>query len=85
MENFKLQKLHVIWEMTWNKYKSESTGFYTRKNSKIALCDIDSSGFFDVDSDPHISSIVHFVVDRLAKLVLFVSVTEADDSPAPAP
>ena len=47
------------------------------------LCDIDFSGFFDVVFDPHISSIVRFVVDRLAKLVLFVSVHEADDSPAP--
>ena len=47
------------------------------------LCDIDFSGFFDVAFDRHISSIVRFVVDRLAKLVLFVSVAEADDSPAP--
>ena len=38
---------------------------------------------FDVAFDPHISSIVHFVVDCVAKLVLFVSVAEADDSPAP--
>ena len=30
-----------------------------------------------------ISSIVRFVADRVAKLVLFLSVAEADDSPAP--
>ena len=30
-----------------------------------------------------IFSFVRFVVDRVAKLVLFVSVAEADDSPAP--
>ena len=47
------------------------------------LCGIDFNGFFDVAFDSHISSIVHFVVDRVAKLVLFVSVAEADDSPAP--
>ena len=50
---------------------------------EIVLCNIDFSGFFDVAFDPHISSIVRFVVDRVAKLVLFVSVAEADDSPAP--
>ena len=52
---------------------------------EVVLCDIDFSGFFDVAFDPHISSIVRFVVDRVAKLVLFVSVAEADDSPAPTP
>ena len=51
--------------------------------AKVVLCDIDFSGFFDVAFDPHISSIVRFVVDRVAKLVLFVSVAEADDLPAP--
>ena len=51
--------------------------------TEVFLCDIDFRGFFDVAFDPHISSIVRFVVDRLAKLVLFVSVAEADDSPAP--
>ena len=50
---------------------------------EVVLCDIDFSGFFDVAFDPHISSIVRFVVDRVAKLVLFLSVAEADDSPAP--
>ena len=49
---------------------------------EIVLCNIDFSGFFDVAFDPHISSIVRFVVDRVAKLVLFVWVAEADDSPA---
>ena len=48
----------------------------------VVLGDIDFRGFFDVAFDPHIFSIVHFVVDRVAKLVLFVSVAE-DDSPAP--
>ena len=50
---------------------------------EVVLCDIDFSGFFDVAFDPHISSIVRFVVDHVAKLVLFVSVTEADDSLTP--
>ena len=50
---------------------------------EVVLCDIEISGFFDVAFDRHISSIVRFVVDRLAKLVLFLSVAEADDSPAP--
>ena len=50
---------------------------------KVGLCDIDFRGFFDVAFDPHISSIVRFTVDRVAKLVLFESVAEADDSPAP--
>ena len=49
----------------------------------VVLCDIDFSGFFDVAFYPHIYSIVRFVVDHVAKLVLFVSVAEADDSPAP--
>ena len=49
---------------------------------EIVLCNIDFSGFFDVAFDPHISSLVNFVVDRVAKLVLFVSVAEPDDSPA---
>ena len=46
---------------------------------EVVLCDIDFSGFFDVAFDPHISSIVRFVVDHVAKLVFFVSVAEADD------
>ena len=50
---------------------------------EIVLCDIYFSGFFDDAFDLHISSIVHFLVDCVAKLVLFISVTEADDSPAP--
>ena len=34
------------------------------------------SGFFDVAFDLHISSIACFVVDRVAKIVLFVSVND---------
>ena len=49
---------------------------------EVFLCIIDFSGFFHVAFDPHISSIICFAVDRVAKLVLFVSVAEADDSPA---
>ena len=49
----------------------------------VVLCDMGFTGFFDVAFDPHIPSIVRFVVDRFAKLVLFVSVAEADNSPAP--
>ena len=41
---------------------------------EVVLCVIDFRGFFDVAFDPHIFSIVRFVVDRVAKLVLFVSV-----------
>ena len=41
---------------------------------EVVLCDIDLRGFFDVAFDPHISSIVCFLVDRVAKLLLFVSV-----------
>ena len=49
---------------------------------EVALFNINFCGFFDVAFDPYIFSIVCFVVDRVAKLVLFVSVAEADDSPA---
>ena len=49
----------------------------------LVLCGIDVSGFFDVAFDPLIFSIVCFVVDCVAKLVLFVSVAEADDSQTP--
>ena len=49
---------------------------------EVVLCGIDFSGFFDVAFDHHISSIARFVVHRVAKLVLFVSVVEADDAPA---
>ena len=35
---------------------------------EVVLCDIDFSGFFDVAFDPRISSIVCFLIDRVAKL-----------------
>ena len=50
---------------------------------EVVLCDIDFRGFFDVAFDFHIFLIVRFVVDRVAKLVLFLSIAEADDSPTP--
>ena len=50
---------------------------------EVVFCDMDFSGFFDVVFDPHISSIDCFVVDHAAKLVLFVSVAETVDLPAP--
>ena len=50
---------------------------------EVVLCDIDFRGFIDVAFDPHISSILRSVVVRVAELVLFVSVSQADDSPAP--
>ena len=92
MENMKLQS----WEMKLEKWHEstnlKSLGFTQERIGnllgvfpEVVLCDIDFSGFFDVAFDPHISSIVHFLVDRVAKLVLFVSVAEADDSPAPTP
>ena len=66
------------------------TGFYRERIAKllgvfpeVVLCDLDFSSFFDVTFDPHISSVVRFVVDRVAKLLSFVSVAEADDPPAP--
>ena len=90
LENFKLQSCKMKLEK-WHESsnKSEITGFYPGKNSKISGsftwgCFMwHRLGFFDVAFDPHISSIVHFVVDRVARLALFVSVAEADDSPAP--
>ena len=36
---------------------------------EVVLCDIDFSGFFDVAFDPHISSIVRFVVDRVVIII----------------
>ena len=39
------------------------------------LCDIDFSGFFNVAFDLHISSTVSFVVEHVAKLVLFVYIS----------
>ena len=68
------KSLGFTWERTANLL-----GFFP----EVVLCDIDLRGFFDVAFDPHIFSIVRFVVDRVAKLALFVSVAEADDSPAP--
>ena len=45
---------------------------------EVVLCDLVFCGFFDVAFDPHIFPIVCFVVDHVPKLVLFVSVAEAD-------
>ena len=64
--------------LTW-KRTSNLLGVFP----EALLCDIDLRGFFDVAFDPHISSIVRFVVDRVPKVALFVSVAEADDSLAP--
>ena len=50
---------------------------------EVVLCVIEFHGFFDVAFDPSISSIVCFMVDHIEKLVLFVSFSKADDSPAP--
>ena len=50
---------------------------------EVVLCDIHFHGFFHVAFNPHISSIVRFVVDCVKKGVLFVSFVEADDTPAP--
>ena len=65
--------------LTWKRIASLLGVF-----PEVVLCDIDFHGFFDVAFDPHISSIVCFMIDRVAKLLLFVSVAEADDSPAPS-
>ena len=58
----------------------QSLGFFP----EIVSCDIDFCGFFDVALDPSIFSIIRFVVDLVEKVVVFVSVPEADDSPAPS-
>ena len=79
-----------VWETS-----NYSRGRSSLRNDMKQVTNLKSLGFtreriakflgvsFDVAFDPHISSIVHFVVDCVAKLVLFVSVAEADDSPAP--
>ena len=74
-------------EKAFNFIKKEALArcFPVNAFPEVVLYDIDYSGFFDVAFDARISSIVHFVVDRVAKQVLFVSVAEADDSPAPTP
>ena len=63
---------------TWKRI-ANLLGFFP----EVVLCDIDFRSFFDVAFDPIIFSIVRFVVDRDAKLVIFVSVAETGDSPAP--
>ena len=91
MENFKLQSWKTKVEK-WHETnsKSEITGFYSERVAnllgvfpEVVLCNTDFSGFFDVAFGPHIFSIVRFVVDHVTKLVLFVSVAEADDLPTP--
>ena len=67
---------------TWKRVASLIEVFPDDDNDFV-LCDIDFCGFFYAALDPHYSSIVRLMVDRVAKLVLFVSVAEADDSPAP--
>ena len=42
---------------------------------EVVLCDVDFRGFFGVAFDPHISLIVHFVVDCVVKLKLFVYIS----------
>ena len=64
-------------------FAQESTANLLGLFPEFVLCDIDFVGFFDVAFDPHISSIVCFVAERVPILVLFVSAAETDDSPAP--
>ena len=52
---------------------------------EVFLCDIDFRAFCDVAFNPHIYSIVHFVLVHATKLVLFVSVAEVNDSQASNP
>ena len=68
------------------KTSNHSRGRSSLRNDMKQVTNLKSLGFtreriakflgvsFDVAFDPHISSIVHFVVDCVAKLVLFVSV-----------
>ena len=60
----------------------EKNSKFTGGFPEVVLSDIHFHGFIDIAFDPHISSIIHFVVYRVAKLELFVSVSEADDLPA---
>ena len=46
--------------------------------SEVVLSDMHFHGFIDIAFDPHISSIIHFVVYRVAQLELFGSVSEAE-------
>ena len=91
MENFKLQSRKINLRNDMNQVTNLKLLGFTWKRianllgvfPEVFLCDIDFRGFSQVAFDPHVSSIVRFVVYRIAKLVLFVSVAEADDSPAP--
>ena len=91
MGNFKLQ----LWKIKLEKWhetsnKSEITGFYTGKSSKITRnfswgCFMQHRLQWFLWScfwSPYFFNL-RFVIERVAKLVLFVSVAEADDSPAP--
>ena len=51
-------------------FTQERIGNLLEVFSEVGLCDIDFHGFFVVAFDPHIFSIVHFVVDRVAKLIV---------------
>ena len=51
-----LKSLGFTWEIVAN---------FLRVFPEIVLCDIDFSDFFDVTFDPHISSIVRFVIGRV--------------------
>ena len=64
-------------------FKKERTAKILGVFPELVLCDIGFCDFFDVAFDPHIFPIPCFVVDRVPKLVLFVSVAEADDTSSP--
>ena len=75
-ENFKRQSRKTKLE-DWHEpsNKSEITGFYMERIANLLwVC---------LSFLSHISAIVHFVVDGVAKLVFVSGSVEADDSPAP--
>ena len=68
---------NISWRLLLNQVTNLKSMGITRErianllgiSPEVALCHIDFSGFFDDTFDLHISLIVRFVVDRMAKLV----------------
>ena len=89
MGNFKLQSWNTKFEK-WLEPNLKSLGFIWKRIANllgvfrnVLLYDIKFTWFLWCCFWSHLFSTVSFVVDRVAKLVLFVSVAESDDSPAP--
>ena len=75
MENFKYSRRRSNLRYDMKQVTNmKSLGFTWERIAKllgvfieVALCDIAFSGFFDAAFDPHISSTVRFLVDRVTK------------------